>query len=96
MAASAVSTSAEPRLTPRQREILGLIALGVPQRAVGRLLGLSFETVRTHVRAARATLDATTVTHAVALALASDQLWLDGTQGQPGLHPDQPASSAER
>lgn len=89
MGASTASTSTEPRLTRRQREILSLIALGVHQRAVGHLLGVSFETVRTHVRSARSALDATTVTHAVALALASDQLWLDGSEGRPG-------SSAER
>jgi hypothetical protein len=39
--------------------------------------------VRSHVRAARTALDATTVTQAVALALADDQLWLDDADSQP-------------
>jgi DNA-binding CsgD family transcriptional regulator len=38
------------RLTPRQREVLGLIADGLPVRAVARRLGISEATVRNYVR----------------------------------------------
>lgn len=38
------------RLTPRQREVLTLIAEGLPVRAVARRLGLSEATVRNYVR----------------------------------------------
>ena len=55
----------------------------MPQHSVAALLGLSVETVRSHVRAARSTLGASTVTQAVALALADDQLWLDGMEQKP-------------
>jgi PAS domain S-box-containing protein len=40
----------EPRLTPRQRETLELIAAGLSTAEVARKLGLSRETVRNHLR----------------------------------------------
>ncbi len=39
-----------PRLTPRQREILGLLADGQPVKSVARRLGLAEPTVRNHIR----------------------------------------------
>ena len=39
-----------PRLTPRQREILGLLADGLPVKTVARRLGLAETTVRNHIR----------------------------------------------
>lgn len=39
-----------PQLTPRQREILGLLAQGEPVKAIARKLCLTEATVRNHVR----------------------------------------------
>ena len=39
-----------PRLTPRQREILGLLADGQPVKTVAQRLGLMETTVRNHIR----------------------------------------------
>ena len=37
-------------LTPREREILGLMAEGLDNRDIARELGISYTTVRSHVR----------------------------------------------
>jgi DNA-binding NarL/FixJ family response regulator len=56
-------------LSDREREILGLLAEGVPSGDIAKRLFLSSETVRTHVRNAMKKLDADTRTHAVAMAI---------------------------
>ena len=38
------------RLTPREKEVLGLMAKGTPSREIGARLGISYTTVRTHIR----------------------------------------------
>jgi DNA-binding NarL/FixJ family response regulator len=38
------------RLTPREREVLKLMAEGAPSRAIAAELGISYTTVRTHIR----------------------------------------------
>lgn len=38
------------RLTPREKEVLRLMAEGLPSRAVAAQLGISYTTVRTHIR----------------------------------------------
>ena len=38
------------RLTPREREVLRLMAEGSPSRAIAAELGISYTTVRTHIR----------------------------------------------
>jgi PAS domain S-box-containing protein len=60
--------SADPRLTPRQREILNLIASGLSTAEVARELTLSTETVRNHLRNALKELDAHTRVEAIATA----------------------------
>jgi DNA-binding NarL/FixJ family response regulator len=62
-------TSEIPTLTPREREVLRLLSDGHANDAIGAQLGISTETVRTHIRKAMAKLDADTRTHAVATAL---------------------------
>ena len=57
-----------PALTPRQHEILRLLADGMSTSAIARSLALSEETVRNHVRALLAALDAHSRLEAVALA----------------------------
>ena len=58
-----------PQLTQREREVLRLLAEGLPNEEIGKRLFISAETVRTHVRKAMAKLHADTRTHAVAVAL---------------------------
>ena len=43
-------------LSPREREVLQLMADGVPTRQIAQRLGISYSTVRTHVRAISAKL----------------------------------------
>jgi len=57
------------KLTPRELDVLSLLAEGLPHEEIGRRLGISSETVRTHLRKASARLGASTRTHAVATAL---------------------------
>lgn len=56
-------------LTERQGEILQLYADGAHTERVANTLGLSTETVRTHTKRILAKLNASTRTHAVAIAL---------------------------
>jgi DNA-binding NarL/FixJ family response regulator len=58
-----------PVVTPREREVLRLLADGLSNEEIGKRLFISPETVRTHVRKAMAKLDADTRTQAVATAL---------------------------
>ena len=62
---------AQPKVTPRQREILQLFADGHATDEVARRLGLSAETVRTHAKASLSRLEARDRPHAVAIALRS-------------------------
>lgn len=62
-------TDQVPTLTPREREVLRLLADGASNETIANQLGISTETVRTHIRKAMAKLDADTRTAAVATAL---------------------------
>jgi DNA-binding NarL/FixJ family response regulator len=57
------------KLTQRELDVLGLLAEGLQHEEIGRRLGISSETVRTHLRKACNRLDAATRTQAVATAL---------------------------
>ena len=59
------------RLSPRERQVLELLAHGLTATTVASELGLSPETVRTHVRNAMRKLKASTRVQAVALAVES-------------------------
>jgi DNA-binding NarL/FixJ family response regulator len=61
-------------LSPREREILGLLSKGLSGEEAAKQLYLSPETVRTHVRNAMGKLDAATRAHAVALALQRGEI----------------------
>jgi two-component system, NarL family, response regulator NreC len=67
----AVSREASPttKLTQRELDVLGLLAEGLQHEEIGRRLGISSETVRTHLRKASDRLGAATRTQAVATAL---------------------------
>lgn len=56
-------------LTARELDVLGLLAEGLQHEEIGRRLGISSETVRTHLRKACDRLGAATRTQAVATAL---------------------------
>jgi DNA-binding NarL/FixJ family response regulator len=67
--ASPADLSNLPPLTPREREILGLVANGLTNEKVATALAISPETVQSHVRHAMVKLEADTRTEAVATAL---------------------------
>jgi mannose-1-phosphate guanylyltransferase/mannose-1-phosphate guanylyltransferase/phosphomannomutase len=64
------------RLTPREREVMSLLALGLNGAEIAERLVLSPETVRVHVRNARQRLGARTRAHAIALALKRGEITL--------------------
>ena len=64
-------------LTPRQRDVLGLLLKGHPNKLIARELGLSVETVKDHVAAVLRALNVSSRTQAV---LAVGQM----SQQQPG------------
>lgn len=64
-------TGEEPAetLTPREREVLQLVALGLPNKTVAARLGISEHTVKFHVAAILAKLGAGSRTEAVHLGI---------------------------
>jgi DNA-binding NarL/FixJ family response regulator len=69
-AVAAAGTAAPiPSLTKRERQILALVAAGMTNDRVGAELGISAETVQSHVRNAMVKLEADTRTQAVATAI---------------------------
>lgn len=75
---SVESPMAGSPLTPRESEVLSLTAGGMTRNEIAEQLGLSPETVRTHLGNAVSRLGARSRTHAVALAIASG--WLNPTE----------------
>jgi DNA-binding CsgD family transcriptional regulator/ketosteroid isomerase-like protein len=67
-----VERAAESALTPREREVLALLAEGLNAEEVARDLVISPLTVRTHVRNAKEKLGARTMAHAIAIVLRSN------------------------
>lgn len=55
-------------LSPREREVLELVAAGLPNKAIARSLGISDHTVKFHVSSVLTKLDAGSRTEAVTLA----------------------------
>jgi len=66
-------------LTTRERQVLSMLALGETNQSIASNLGLAPETVRNHTRAARQKLGARSRSHAIAIAVQTRQLDLDGT-----------------
>ncbi len=58
-----------PLLTPREREVLGLIAEGLSNKEMARRLGISVHTVKFHMEALFTKLDATSRAEAVTKGL---------------------------
>lgn len=84
MGAWTIRLEPDPRLTPRQREILELIASGLSTAEVARELTLSPETVRNHLRNASRELRAHTRVEAIATAQRL------GLLAAPVLRPQRP------
>jgi PAS domain S-box-containing protein len=78
----------QPRLTPRQREILDLIAAGLSTSEIAKKLTLSTETVRNHLRSVFRELHVHTRLEAIAAARRL------GLLAPPGLGPQPPDSGA--
>ena len=57
-----------PQISPRELEVMRLLALGNTNAEIGEQLGISPETVRNHIRNGRDRLGARTKAHAIALA----------------------------
>ena len=72
------ATAQVPALSPREREILHLMAEGLTAEAVANELNVSVETVRTHVRNAIRKLQARNRVNAIALALQRGEIELGG------------------
>ena len=70
------ATAQVPQLSPREREIMHLMAEGLTAEAIGYQLGVSVETVRTHVRNVIRKLQARNRVHAIALALERGEIAL--------------------
>lgn len=62
-------TVADPGLTKREYEVPGLLGEGLNPKSIARRLGISLETVRGHLKALMAKLDAHTQLEAVTIAL---------------------------
>ena len=69
------------RLTPRQREVLQLLADGYTLQEAARELGINYQTLKSHMHRQPATnpgvlakLDANTTAHAVAIGLRTGEI----------------------
>lgn len=75
------ATAHVPMLSPREREIMHLMAEGLTAEKIGDALGVSVETVRTHVRNVIRKLRARNRVHAIALALERGEIALSDDGG---------------
>jgi DNA-binding NarL/FixJ family response regulator len=67
---------ADPGLTPREREVLELLARGMGNKGVARVLGISEHTVKAHVASVFEKLGASTRAEAVAIGVRTGLLLL--------------------
>ena len=73
------------QLTDRERTVLQMVARGLVTPEIADELGMSTETVKTHLHNAMMRLDARTRAHAVALAAAEGQIALVAEAAPPEL-----------
>jgi DNA-binding CsgD family transcriptional regulator len=76
MSAHSLDRRSRRRVTPRELEVLSLIADGYSTREIAERLWITDETVRTHVRRLLDRLGARTRAHAVSIAYR-ERLWAD-------------------
>jgi DNA-binding NarL/FixJ family response regulator len=74
------ATERVPALSPREREIMHLMAEGLTAEAIATRLVVSVETVRTHVRNVIRKLQARNRVHAIAIALERGEIALGGDE----------------
>ena len=74
MALPAESVAVARVLSPREREVLDLLANGLTGEEAAVRLSLSPETIRTHIRNAMGKLGAHTRVHAVAIAMRRGEI----------------------
>ena len=78
------ATARVPQLSPREREIMHLMAEGRTAEAIAGELTVSVETVRTHVRNVIRKTQARNRVHAIALALQRGEIALDSSPTRDG------------
>ena len=71
------ATAQVPQLSPREREIMHLMAEGLTAEQIGGQITVSVETVRTHVRNVIRKLQARNRVHAIAIALERGEIQLE-------------------
>ena len=71
------ATAKVPQLSPREREIMHLMAEGLTAEAIANKITVSVETVRTHVRNVIRKLRARNRVHAIAISLERGEIALD-------------------
>src|SRR5687767_13722423 len=71
------ATARVPQLSPREREIMHLMAEGHTAERIGEQASVSVETVRTHVRNVIRKLQARNRVHAIAIALERGEIQLE-------------------
>jgi DNA-binding NarL/FixJ family response regulator len=76
------ATAHVPQLSPREREIMHLMAEGMTAEAIGDKISVSVETVRTHVRNVIRKLQARNRVHAIAIALERGEIALDSSRDE--------------
>jgi DNA-binding NarL/FixJ family response regulator len=86
-AARRLATAIRPRatgeaLTRREREVLGLVAEGLPNRQIGQRLGITEKTVKAHVTRVMEKLGVRTRTQAALAAVRSGAGALEGPAGR--------------
>jgi DNA-binding NarL/FixJ family response regulator len=69
IAAEIAEHATDDGLTPREIDVLRLVAMGNANKAIGAQLSLTEETVKSHIRSILAKLGANDRTHAVAIGL---------------------------
>jgi DNA-binding NarL/FixJ family response regulator len=74
------ATARVPQLSPREREIMHLMAEGMTDEQIGGKINVSVETVRTHVRNVIRKLQARNRVHAIAVALERGEIQLEHNQ----------------
>jgi DNA-binding NarL/FixJ family response regulator len=76
------ATAQVPSLSPREKEIMRLMAEGMTAEQIANQLNVSVETVRTHVRNVIRKLQARNRVHAIAMALERGEIALGGMPGE--------------
>lgn len=63
--------SSKPRLTPRETEILQMMAAGQPRGEIATRLGISILTVKTHIQNVKIRFDSSSTYQIVAVAVSN-------------------------